>query len=257
MGIASIAKSGLNYAGRLILDDRFARKVTSSLKDSGNYYKQAGKGRFYKFDKQLGKAFQNADKYTSDKKLFQSLKDSITSYGKDTAALWKGNEKFLSKLGGTFKGLWKRAPLLGAITMLAFELPNIFKASKDGGLINGGAEAAKSGVRIAAGVACGAVGSAILSPVGGIAGFLIGDLIGKLVVGKSYSEKISAQQQRIADTTNSPSQFVNPVSTFPQMTLSPQDLMVLQQLLYNKQNNDFLYNTINPYAAQNKLNITG
>ena len=238
MGIASIAKTGLNYAGRLIFDDRFATKITSSLKNSGNYYKRSGKGRFFQFDKQIGRAFQKADKYTSNKKIFQSLKDSLKSYRTDVSALWKSDKKFLSKIGGTLKGLGKRAPLIGTALMVAFELPNIFKATKEGGLINGAAETGKSAVRIAAGVACGAIGTAILGPLGSIPGFIIGDLLGKLVVGKSYSEKKAAQEQKIAEMTGMngiPGQQTTPYQTIPQMqmTMSPQELMALQQMLYS------------------------
>ena len=241
MGIGSIARiasKGWNYAGRLIFDDRFATKITSSLKNSGNYYKRCGKGRFYQFDKQIGRAFQKADKYTSNKKNFQSLKDSLKSYKTDVSALWKSDKKLFSKIGGTLKGLGKRAPLIGTALMVAFELPNIFKATKEGGLVNGAAETGKSAVRIAAGVACGAIGTAILGPLGSIPGFIIGDLLGKLVVGKSYSEKKAAQEQKITEMTGMngiPGQQTTPYQTIPQMqmTMSPQELMALQQMLYS------------------------
>lgn len=250
MGIASIAKTGLNYAGRLIFDDRFATKVTSSLKNSSNYYKRAGKGRFFHFDKQIGRAFQKADKYTSNKKIFQSLKDSLKSYKTDVSALWKSDKKFLSKIGGTLKGLGKRAPLIGTALMVAFELPNIIKATKDGGLINGAAEAGKSGVRIAAGIACGAIGAAILGPLGSIPGFIVGDILGKLVVGKSYSEKKEAQKQQFAQMNGNQGM---PFMNIPpmQMTMTPQQLLMLQNMLYSN-NNDFLNN-----ATQNQLNVSG
>ena len=250
MGIASIAKTGLNYAGRLIFDDRFATQITSSLKNSGNYYKRSGKGRFFQFDKQIGRAFQKADKYTSNKKIFQSLKDSLKSYRTDVSALWKSDKKFLSKIGGTLKGLGKRAPLIGTALMVAFELPNIFKATKEGGLINGAAETGKSAVRIAAGVACGAIGTAILGPLGSIPGFIIGDLLGKLVVGKSYSEKKAAQQAEF--TRNMTGYDVKVPESSLKMTMSPQDLLILQQMLYSGNNNDFMTNAAN----NQKLNVT-
>lgn len=250
MGIASIAKTGLNYAGRLIFDDRFATKITSSLKNSGNYYKRSGKGRFFQFDKQIGRAFQKADKYTSNKKIFQSLKDSLKSYRTDVSALWKSDKKFLSKIGGTLKGLGKRAPLIGTALMVAFELPNIFKATKEGGLINGAAETGKSAVRIAAGVACGAIGTAILGPLGSIPGFIIGDLLGKLVVGKSYSEKKASQQAEF--TRNMTGYDVKVPESSLKMTMSPQDLLILQQMLYSGNNNDFMTNAAN----NQKLNVT-
>ena len=133
--------------------------------------------------------------------------------------------------------------------MLAFELPNIFKATKDGGIIQGAAETGKSAVRIAAGIACGAIGTAILGVGGSIAGFIIGDMLGKLVVGKSYSEKKAAEQQKIAEANNvNPS--INQTAGSPKITLTPQDLMLMQQMLYNNPNDDFLYNATTPFKNQ-------
>ena len=256
MGIASIAKTGLNYAGRLIFDDRFASKVTSSIKARGRVYKKAGKNRFTQFHEQVGEAFVRADKVTGKKGIFQSLKDSLKGYKTDVSALWKSDKKLLSKLGGTLKGLGKRAPLIGTALMVAFELPNIFKATKEGGLVNGALEVGKSSVRIAAGIAGGAIGTAILGPLGSIPGFIIGDLLGKLVVGKSYSEKKAAEQEKIAQAINTSNQAFNTAITnmLPQMTMSPQELMLLQQMLYGN-NSNFPYYAIS--NQQNKLNVTG
>lgn len=262
MGIASIARTGLNYAGRLIFDDRFASKVASRIKAHGKIYKQAGKSRFYDFHKQIGDAFQRADKMTGKINpatgkpkvgIFGNIKRSFMIYGNDVADLWKNsNKSFFSKIGGTLKGLGKRAPLIGTVLMVAFELPNIFKATKEGGLVNGALEVGKSGVRIAAGVAGGAIGTAILGPLGSIPGFIIGDLLGKLVVGKSYSEKKAAEQERIAQANANSKANVNLQNTLPEMTMSPKDLLLLQQMLYSDNNNDFLYKSAN----NPQLNVT-
>lgn len=256
MGIASIAKTGFKYAGRLIFDDSFASKVTSSIKAQGRIYQNAGKSRFKNFHKQVGEAFVRAEKRTGKKGIFESLKGSLKSYTKDVSTLWKSNKPFFSKIGGTLKGLGKRAPLIGTALMLAFELPNIFKATRDGGLINGALEAGKSGVRLAAGIACGAIGTAIGGPIGGILGFFVGDMLGKLVVGKSYSEKKAAEQEKIEETVNTviPSFDGANLNMLPGMTLSPQEILMLQQMLYGN-NSNFPYYAIN--NSQNKLNVTG
>ncbi len=256
MGIASIAKTGLNYAGRLIFDDRFATEITKSIKNQRQILKASGENSFTEFHKQIKDAFIGAEKVTGDKKIFQSLKDSLKGYKTDVSALWKSDKKLLSKLGGTLKGLGKRAPLIGTALMVVFELPNIFKATKEGGLVNGALEVGKSGVRIAAGIAGGAIGTAILGPLGSIPGFIIGDLLGKLVVGKSYSEKKAAEQEKIAQAINTSNQAFNTAITnmLPQMTMSPQELMLLQQMLYGN-NSNFPYYAIS--NQQNKLNVTG
>ncbi len=247
MGIGQIASKGMNYMGRLIFDDRFASKVTSNLKAYKRYNKKIGKGRFYQFHKQVGEALKRADKTTKNKKIFESLKDSLKSYKTDVLALWKNKDAgFFKKIGGTLKGLGKRAPLLGTALMLAFELPNIFKATKDGGLINGATEAAKSGVRIAAGVGFGAIGTALLGPVGSILGFLVGDFVGKLVVGKNYSEKKAAAAE---ETQKQTSHHTN---------LTPEEIALYQKLLYgSNMNNDFLANAYfgNQANQQSQLDV--
>ncbi len=253
MGIAKIAGKGLNYMGRLIFDDRFASNVSSKLKAYKRYNKKIGKGRFYKFHKQVGDAFQKADRATADKKVFAALKDSLKSYGKDVSALWKNkNVGFFKKIGGTLKGLGKRAPLLGTVLMVAFELPNIFRASKDEGLLAGAAEAGKSAVRIAAGTALGAVGTALLGPVGSIVGFIVGDMLAKVVVGKSYTEKKAAKEAELTQSlqTAQPSeqqpapQMTNPFGT-------PNDLAMYQKLLYgSNMNDDFMANAYFNYLNQ-------
>lgn len=251
MSITSVAKTGLNYAGRLLFDDRFASKVTSSLKSYGRFNKINGKGRFNQFHKQIGTAFQKADKATGNKKVFESLVESLKGYKADVSKLWKSDKRFWSKIGGTLKGLGKRAPLIGTALMIAFELPNIFKATKDGGLVNGAIEAGKSGVRIAAGVACGAIGTAVLGPVGSILGFIVGDMLGKLVVGKSYSEKQTEDNEKLAANVNT--QKNQSIYNIPGLspTMTAEELLALQQLLYN--GNNFPYQAL---QNQNKLNVT-
>lgn len=254
MNITSIAKTSLNYAGRLLFDDRFASKVTSSIKSYGRMNKMHGKGRFGEFHKQVGTAFKKADKATGNKKVFESLAESVKGYKADVTTLWKSDKGFLKKIGGTLKGLGKRAPLIGTALMIAFELPNIFKATKDGGLLKGATEAGKSGIRLAAGIACGAIGTAVLGPVGSLIGFFVGDLIGKFVVGKSYSEKQAEEKEKLAEATANTAQNIqNIYSGFPQFqsTMTPEQLLILQQLLYNR--NNFPYQVPN---LQKQLNVT-
>ncbi len=251
MSIASVAKTGLNYAGRLLFDDRFASKVTSSLKSYGRMNKRNGKGRFNKFHKQVGTAFQKAEKATGNKKVFESLAESVKSYKTDVSALWKSDKGFWKKIGGTLKGLGKRAPLIGTALTIAVELPNIFKATKEGGIVNGAIEAGKSGIRLSTGIACGAIGTAVLGPAGGLLGFFVGDLLGKFIVGKSYSEKQVEEKQKIAEVANNESLNRTADASLLKSTLTPEQLLVLQQLLYN--GNSFPYQFTN---SQNRLNVT-
>lgn len=252
MSIGSIAKTGFSYAGKLIFDDRFASKVTSSLKAIRKSGKVTGLHR------QIGTAFQQADKYVvrSTKgpySCFGAVKNSLRSYCSETGALWKSSKGIFSKLGGTFKGLLKRAPLIGTALTVAFEIPNIYRATRDGGLVNGVIEAGKSGVRLAAGIGLGAVGAAFLGPVGAIAGFMLGDWVGKLVVGKSHTEKLAEQeekqQEQIAQAQQQAVQLQDSMygqapaftSYLPRSTMTQDQLYAMGQALYSGNNmNDFM-----------------
>lgn len=238
MGIASVASKGLNYAGRLLFDDRFASKVTSSIRAQGKYYKKAGNGKFFKFHNQVGEAFTRAEKVTGNKGIFESFTTSLKNYKGELSTLWKSEKGIFSKLGGSFKGLFKRAPLIGTALMVAFEIPNIIKATLDGGIINGAVETAKSGGRLASSIACGAIGTAIGGPLLGLVGFFVGDKVGKLFVGKSYSEKKEEQEMAQAEQLAMVQQMGgNPYGT----TMSPQQLMMMQQMLSNgNMNDDFM-----------------
>jgi len=125
MSIVGIAKTGLNYAGRLIFNDKFATTVTKSLKISRSLNRYNGS-----IGKQIKEAFKYAD-ITTEKSVFKGLKDSLKSYKGEVSTLWKSNKGIFSKCGGTLKGLWTRAPLIGTALTLAFEIPNIYHAIKD------------------------------------------------------------------------------------------------------------------------------
>ncbi len=259
MSIGSIASKGLNYAGRLIFDDKFSQGVTKTLK----VYRRQKKAGVYtgNFKNMVVDSFKRADRIT-EKNVWQGLKNSVVSYGDDVAKLWKNpSVGFFKKIGGTLKGLGKRAPLIGAVLTIAFELPNIIRATKDGGLIKGVTETAKSGVRLASGIACAAVASAFMGPfIGSIVGFMVGDFLAKLVVGKSHTEKLQEaeekQQQAIVDNQQQYPLNVNPsdypenpglvpqtlptqtqpvfTSFLPQATMTPEQLMAYQNALYGQ-----------------------
>ena len=102
---------------------------------------------------------------------------------------------FLGKiLGGTkgfFKGLGKNMPLIGALMTIAFEIPNVVKASKEQGIGQGVKEVAKAGARLAGGGIGAAIGSAICPGIGTCIGWMVGEWLTSKVVGKTYSEKVA------------------------------------------------------------------
>lgn len=168
-------------------------------------YKEKG---FTGFRQQIGDAFikgveshENAVK--KNKGFFKNMWKDITSIFPEIKENWqhvgkvadRAKKSGWSKLWPQFKSVGKsfgkRMPLIGAALILAFELPNIAKATWNDGFLSGVGETAKTGVRLGLGAVGGAIGSAIIPIpfIGSVVGYAIGDTIGKFVVGKSYSEK--------------------------------------------------------------------
>ena len=128
---------------------------------------------------------------------FTRITSNIGAIGRLTKAGAKLGAKkgiFASIVGGTkgfFKGIGKNMPLIGALMMIGFEIPNIVKASKEQGIGQGIKEIVKAGSRLCGGGIGAAIGSAICPGLGTMIGWIAGEwLIGK-VVGKSYSEKVA------------------------------------------------------------------
>ena len=113
--------------------------------------------------------------------------------------------QYWGKFKGALAGVGKKMPIIGSLLLVAFELPNIFKATKNEGLVQGAVETAKAGARIGGGVVGASIGSAIGtaifpgvgSAIGGIVGWIAGEWAAKKVVGKSYSEKQEDLQNKI------------------------------------------------------------
>ena len=97
---------------------------------------------------------------------------------------------------GFFKGLGKNMPFIAAASTLLFELPNIWKATKEQGIGQGVAEVGKAGARLAGGAALAAVGSAICPGIGTMVGWFVGDWLTSKIVGKSYSEKKAQAEEQ-------------------------------------------------------------
>lgn len=109
-----------------------------------------------------------------------------------------GKSGIMGSLKGSGKFLMTRMPLIGSLLFMAFEAPNIIKATIDGGIVDGGAEFVKAGSRAVGSMAGFCIGQALcpIPLVGGIIGGLIGEWITSKIVGKSYSErKVEAEEK--------------------------------------------------------------
>lgn len=133
------------------------------------------------------------------KAAWKSIKEIPSVIGasvKAETAAATGLGKIWAGTKGFFKGVGKKLPLIGNLMLVAFELPNIFKATREKGIGQGVAEVAKAGARLTGASVLSAVGTAVAGPIGGIAGFIIGDWLTSKIVGKSYTEKQEQEKQK-------------------------------------------------------------
>ena len=190
----------------------------------------------------------------------------------------KGFSKFWSQFKGSMSGIGKRMPLIGTLLVAITEIPNIFSAFKDEGLFGGLTETVKAGLRLGAGMTGGAIGAALLAPIpvvgpiiGSIVGYMAGDWLMSQFTGKSHSERkaeaeealkqqqVMLQQQYGMNPFGagiSNTQGIQPQINMPQATMTPQQLMALQQMLYsgamaNPMDQDFMAMT----SGMNRLNF--
>ena len=153
---------------------------------------------------------------------------------------------------GLFKGIGKKLPLIGNLLLIAFELPNIVKATKEKGIGQGLIEIARAGFRLTVASLAAAVGTTLGGPIGGFAGFIVGDWLASKIVGKSYSEKKALEQEKDAEALERV-QRMQQEGTLPASAVAPQ---AVQQPTFtgNPFNNGYPSNPFNndnfsnPYA---------
>ncbi len=235
--------------------------ITSTLRDSfygikGADGKRTG-GKYFKgFWGQLKEAFK-AGEVHNDKLIKESggfwkaQWESIKSTPKVVKEGWieggkvaeaAGKNKIWGKTKGLFKGLGKRLPIIGSLIIAVTELPNIIRATKDEGIVSGGAEVVKAGARLGGSMLFATLGAALGGPVGMIAGGIIGDwLVGK-IVGKTYSQRLAEKEENMWKNIDSQPTFrgypnydskPDLKTTFnpPGASMTPEQLMALQQAL--------------------------
>lgn len=265
----------LKGAGRLVFDPKFTEVAESTLKASR-------KAQGWKnFHKQIGDCFVKAEQASIKENpyLLKGMKKSLITFPSDIKSAWKGASGAWNKTKALGKAFMKKMPLIGGALMVAFELPNIFSAFKDKGLVGGIVETVKSGSRLVGSMAGFAIGQALIPiPIlGGLIGAFASDWLISKVVGKSHTEKkAEAEEQQMAMleqmqqaqqgitypqqgaySAQTQAQTVPPITT-PQMTVTPQQLMAMQQQLYgggltSPMDQDFMAMT----SGINKLNYLG
>lgn len=173
---------------------------------------------------------------------WQYLRNAVTNTPKEIAAGWNvggraakiaGKSGFLGALKGAGKAILKRMPFIGTALYALTTLPNIFKATKEGGLATGATEVLKTTASITGFTVGCAIGSALcpIPIVGGILGGIIGGMITDKVVGKSYTDMKAEIEQKALEKAQT--QGFDTGSTNPfAMGLTPEQqyqLAMLQQ----------------------------
>ena len=272
MAIGSVIGRIAKATGKLaFMDEAFSREFEIAIKNARQT------NRWKNIHKSVWDSFKKAEVATKDKPFFTNLwKDQILGFPKAISSAFKtkGLWNVTKALGGQ---LVKRLPLI----FVMFELPNIFSAFKDKGLIGGCTEILKSGTRLAGGMAGFLVGQALIPIpfVGGLVGAFATDwLLGK-VIGKSHTEQKEealAKQQEAQNqymncinqlqsnpylmAQNNNQQQLSPINIQP--TVNPQQLMAMQQALYgggmtSPMDQDFMAMTSGINRLGQKLNYMG
>lgn len=293
MGISSIASVGWKYvkrAGKLYPDFVLGtgnEKFTKAMRETINNRKLNNQSYFESVWSGIKNGTLKAEQHNAlmQKRyggFWQSTWAALKTFPDKVAQGWRvggmladkagktGVSKFWSQFKGSLTGIGKRMPLIGTLIVGLTELPNIFSAFKDEGLIGGLKETGKSGLRLGAGMAGAAIGQALIPipVVGSLVGYAVGDWLMSKFTGKSHSEK-KAEEEALKQQQLSPidmlqkeylekfrkqaalmqlnQQGINPFYVqgytnpnigqpqlnIPQQTMSPQQLMALKQILYS------------------------
>lgn len=242
--IYNYGKRFLNTAPELVLGTAADAAGTAMRKTKGSLFDKAAAGWH---------ALEDAGKGS----FFKSFIGNIKSFIPDMKAFIKEGAKDLTGIAkikggakGLFKGLGKKMPFIGAALMVVTELPNIWKATKEQGILAGVKEIVKSGARLIGGGIGSAVGSAICPGLGSMAGWIAGEWLAGRIVGKSYSEKkaeAEAEQKAQEESQQNQQQAPQPATSYtypPQGYTYPQQTFGNNSALNNPYQNDIFMNQL-------------
>ena len=175
--------------------------------------KQAVKGNFFK------RLFKGVVSLPSafKKNIGQGIKVAARLGKGKGWGIWKGISKTVSK----------KMPLIGSLLTIAFEVPNIYKAFKDGGIEAGIKEIGGASVELGCMAGGAAIGSAICPGVGTVVGGIVGSLVGMFLRGKTYTEK---QEEALAQNQEQESQQTPVIDG-----MTPEEIQKYQKLLAEQQ----------------------
>lgn len=249
-GIGRIAKA----AGKLIfMDSNFSNRAESVIKEAvgATSWRNIPKQSWRKAPSAVIEGFKEAEAHTRTDKFWSKLwEDQITKFPDEISKVFK-QKGALNILKGLGASLIKKLPLI----FVALEIPNIYSAYKDKGIVGGTLELAKSATRFATSMAGFIAGQALIPIpfVGGLIGAFATDWVMSKIIGKSHTEKKQeaeakqqeslAQQQELYNqmmgqmagqnsTQTNTNGTVSSQMNIPQMTMTPEQLIAIRNALY-------------------------
>lgn len=200
MGIGSIGGSYLNFilgTGNEEVANGIKTRIANRKTTGQNYLSALASGTKDGIVNSHKQSIKNGGFLKSLKKGFGEIPNG-----------WKNGSGFFGKPWGAIKGLGKAMPALFAFITIASEIPNVYKAVKEKGVVQGLKETGKTVARLTTGALFAALGTAILSPipvvgsfVGGMLGYSLGGWLASKIVGKSYSEQVTEQPDKQKETS--------------------------------------------------------
>ena len=217
-------------------DGKFIKGTGCGFKNFGSTFKESllGVENSYK-----GIVAKDGGFFKHAGKVFKQLPSEVST-GWKTAANAASKAKWWAGIKGAGGVLIKRMPLIGGTLFALSEVPNIFKATKENGVVAGITETVKAGIRLtgwtggaAVGAALGSIVPGVGTLIGGLVGGFLGGALGDLDAGKSYTE----QQKKLQEDalTKSVPQGLDTGSTNPFAGGVPQDqqLQLLREMVAN------------------------
>lgn len=249
-GISRIARA----ASKLIfMDEAFSTVAEKAIKESvgATTWRNIPKQNWRKAPSSVWNALKKAEAETCHEPFWSNLWNrTIKGFPDDVLKAFQGKKGLWGTTKAFGGALLKRLPLL----FVALEIPNIYSAYKDKGLVGGTVELGKSATKFAAGMAGFIAGQALIPIpfVGGLIGCFATDWVVSKILGKSHTEKkeeAEVQQEALAkqqelynqmggnqigaspDYTQNNGSTIPPIN-IPNPTMTPQQLMAMQSSLY-------------------------
>ena len=155
------------------------------------------KGSVFKKAEAGWKALEKAGSGNFFKNFLKNAKDFFP----DAIKAFKSGTGLKGKFGALFKNFGSKMPFIMSASWMLMEIPNVWTATKEKGILQGAAEVLKFGARMTTAGLGSAIGAALPIPGGSLIGWMAGEWIASRIVGKSYTEQKAEKEELIKELT--------------------------------------------------------